>query len=68
MPRYRMLDTIDWEALNGRQVRLEVSPSYVMVVTREGQLVTLAQVVRPRRAETPPREKKPTRLQAAEEG
>jgi hypothetical protein len=46
--RYRLLDTIDWEHLNGRQVRLEVSPHYIIGVTKEGELIQLARALRER--------------------
>ena len=65
MMRYRMLPTVDWDALNGQQVRLEVSPSYVIAVTKDGRLVQLAHVIRERPAAKPALAK-PKRAQAEE--
>jgi len=67
MRRYRLLDTVDWDALNGQQVRLEVSPTYLIAVTKEGQLIQIGHVIR-ERVPAPTTLAKPKRLRATEEG
>jgi hypothetical protein len=51
--KYRLLDTVDWPALNGQRVTLEVSPNYIIAVTRDGALIQLAKAMRPGHAKNP---------------
>jgi hypothetical protein len=48
MARYKLLEGIDWERLNGRQIRLEVSAHWVIAVTREQEMIQLAVALRER--------------------
>jgi hypothetical protein len=63
MARYKLVEGIDWERLNGRQVRLEVSANWVMVVTREKEMIQIAQSLR----ERPPAPTKLTKAKRAQE-
>lgn len=63
MPRYKLLEGIDWERLNGRQVRLEVSAHWVIAVTREQEMIQLAVALR----ERPPATPKLTKAKRAQE-
>jgi hypothetical protein len=62
MARYKLVQDIDWQSLNGRQVRLEVSAHWVIAVTREQEMIQLALALR----ERPPRPTKAKRAQEAD--
>jgi hypothetical protein len=45
---YRMLEDVEWEALNGVDVTVEVSRSLIILVTKkEGKIVKIARATRP---------------------
>jgi hypothetical protein len=54
MTRYRLLDDVDWTALHGKTIRLEVSEGYLIAtpLTKGGRLVILAKAITPRPAKT----------------
>jgi hypothetical protein len=68
MGRFRMVEDIDWQRLNGSKVTVQVSASYIVLEEKDGSLVKIAKVMHPRRPADPAPLTKPKRLKAAEEG
>jgi len=46
--RYRLLDTTDWETLDGARVRVEVSASNIWLELKDGSVLKIAVVKRDR--------------------
>jgi hypothetical protein len=61
MPRYRMLETVDWDRLNGQRVTVEKSSSYVILVTKEGELVKIGVAMRAKPTKAEPERCSPER-------
>jgi hypothetical protein len=66
MPRFKLVDGIDWPRLNGQRITVEISANYIVGILRDGTLVTLAKALRERPAAST--RATPKRLKAAEEG
>ena len=49
MAKYRLVESIDWDALQGQRVTIELSANYVQVALKDGTLVTLAKAKQVRR-------------------